>query len=631
MPGEDNHSYLHSIRVENIGCIGSEGLEVQLDEIVCFVGANNSGKSTVLRAYELAVGAAGITEKDFCTRRNGAPARVELSVHIPKDTPNVAEKWKIPTDGSLLVRSRWTWTKAGPSTRETWDPETEDWAEDGKAGGVDEVFNSRLPQPFRIEALDGPVDEHSKLLKLILEPIAAELESLLQQEGTDVSLKREQFLAAARAPVEVFKEKIERAQKQVSKSYGKVFSSAELVLKVDVAPPAIDAMQSLLKGSSLKIKEHNSECDVDQQGTGSQRALFWSMLEVRSALKKELDAVKAKAKEKAEIQKKLQKIEDNPGKLAKTIEDNKQKSEQLKARLQELDGPDQHSVSLPGYMLLIDEPEIALHPNAVRAAKGHLYGLAQDSGWQVMLSTHCPAFVDPTQDHTTIVRLARTEANPTPQIFRSDEAELSDDERSRLQMLLQFNPSVAELFFGSYPILVEGDTEYAAFLQVVQSNPEAFPEANRPAVIRAVGKALLVPLIKVLRHFKIPFSVLHDADSPKRSNGTGNGMWTENGKIFDAVEACRAAGVHVVHRISIPDFERRFNLGEGKRDKPFMMWELLKGNEDQRRICNELMSELLSPQAVQSQYPAASFKDDLVAAVRNWAQANAQGDSRYQF
>ncbi|MBS9341229.1 AAA family ATPase, partial [Neisseria elongata] len=48
-------SHLVRMHIKNIGCIGNDGLTVELDDIVCLVGANNAGKTTVLRAYELAV------------------------------------------------------------------------------------------------------------------------------------------------------------------------------------------------------------------------------------------------------------------------------------------------------------------------------------------------------------------------------------------------------------------------------------------------------------------------------------------------------------------------------------------------------------------------------------------------
>ena len=51
---EANRSKLVRMTVRNIGCIGDDGLTIDLDNIVCLVGRNNSGKSTILRAYELA-------------------------------------------------------------------------------------------------------------------------------------------------------------------------------------------------------------------------------------------------------------------------------------------------------------------------------------------------------------------------------------------------------------------------------------------------------------------------------------------------------------------------------------------------------------------------------------------------
>ena len=134
-------SHLVRMHVKNIGCIGNDGLTIELDEIVCLVGANNAGKTTVLRAYELAVKQAELKLEDFNRNSNGKPATVELWVHIPKAAANVDEKWKEEADGLLLVRSRWEWPiNGGKPTRTTWDPETKEYAEDGKASGPRHCF-----------------------------------------------------------------------------------------------------------------------------------------------------------------------------------------------------------------------------------------------------------------------------------------------------------------------------------------------------------------------------------------------------------------------------------------------------------------------------------------------------------
>ena len=100
-------SRLVRMHVKNIGCIGNDGLTVDLDDIVCLVGANNAGKTTVLRAYELAVKQLELKPEDFNRNANKNPASVELWVHIPEKAANIDEKWKEASDDLLLVRSKW--------------------------------------------------------------------------------------------------------------------------------------------------------------------------------------------------------------------------------------------------------------------------------------------------------------------------------------------------------------------------------------------------------------------------------------------------------------------------------------------------------------------------------------------
>ena len=165
------------MNISNIGCVGPEGLMIELDDILCLVGPNNTGKSTVLRAYELAAGKAPFTENDLCKRAGDSPSAIELWVHIPTGIPNIAEKWKVLEGDLRLVRSRWEWRRetAWKPVRTTWDPEVGDWSVDTKAAGLDEVFTSRLPLPLRVGTLQDPEEEHKALLALVLQPIAERL------------------------------------------------------------------------------------------------------------------------------------------------------------------------------------------------------------------------------------------------------------------------------------------------------------------------------------------------------------------------------------------------------------------------------------------------------------------------
>jgi putative ATP-dependent endonuclease of OLD family len=204
-------SKLLSITVGNIGCISNEGLTVSLDNILCLVGENNTGKSTILRAYELAVGTQSYShERDYCKRSSEENAFVEIAVHIPEGTANIAEKWKVEQGEYLIVKSKWEWDKNGSKTRKTYDPEIDDYSEDGNAAGLDNVFNSRLPVPFRIGALENPQAELKNLLKLIVDPIAESLKLKLEDKESEISKALNIFTTQAKKPVEESKETIEK-------------------------------------------------------------------------------------------------------------------------------------------------------------------------------------------------------------------------------------------------------------------------------------------------------------------------------------------------------------------------------------------------------------------------------------
>jgi ABC-type branched-subunit amino acid transport system ATPase component len=566
------------MKIINIGCIGPEGLEVTLDSILCLVGPNNTAKSTVLRAYELARGKVNFTESDLCKRANDTPASVELWVHIPEGTPNIAEKWKTVQEKLRFVRSKWEWSESSSfkRVRTTWDPELNGWATETNAAGLDQVFESRLPEPLRVGTLQNPEEEHKALLKLVLQPVADRLKALQRDVGSELKIALDSFEASAKKPVEEERNKVIHLKDELNKSQTTIFPNLSVDLDIGLGKIEIDLTAQLMNNSGVRFTDWADEVRWNQQGTGSQRALFWALLQIRSKLQAETELKAENERAIKDLQKKLDKLlnaaepKTEKTKTARKAEIQSLESE-LKNRKEQPADPaavsQDSDVVLPGYMLLIDEPEVGLHPSAIRAASQYLYQLADDPAWQVMLTTHAPSFIDPLKDHTTIVRLSRTQANPTPNTYRAEEVNFSDDEKENLKMLNRFDQGVAEMFFGQHPILLEGDTEFASFEYLMARNPKEFPIASRPVLVRARGKYTLVLLIRMLSHFKVSFSVLHDADTPFRRDGAGNGAWSANEMILQEIEATRAAGVRVVHRISVPTFELAHLLGLRPHEK----------------------------------------------------------------
>jgi hypothetical protein len=272
---------------------------------------------------------------------------------------------------------------------------------------------------------------------------------------------------------------------------------------------------------------------------------------------------------------------------------------------------------------------------AARAAQKHLYRLAEDPDWQVMLTTHSPYFIDPLACHTTIIRLERAsddeKAPVTPRTFRSETIEFDGNTKQRLQALQQMDTSLAEIFFGSYPVLVEGDTEHAAFLAAVLKQDHAL--ADSVTVVRARGKAILVPLIEIMDHFRVSFGILHDTDAPFKTDGSVSGMWTENGKIRDKIMKCRANGLRVRHKVSVPNFDY-YLVGEPiEKGKPLIAYEKILGDQKLQTMVQRLLTSLLDGDDMEPFDKATMESGDYMAVLREqtliWARSRDLVDEMY--
>lgn len=646
-----DRSRLLSIQIFNLGCIGKEGLFIELDNILCLVGTNNTGKSTVLRAYELALGTVPYSyEKDHCSRSGEEPSIVEIEVHIPPGIGNIAEKWKEKKDPYHIVKSKWEWDKTGKSERKTWDPEINDYTDEGNAAGLDNVFKSRLPVPFRIGALQNPQVELKTLLTLLVKPIADSLNVDLENKESELSKLLLSFTEHAKIPVEAHKKRIQEINDEITNSHKKIFPHLAIDLNIGISDIDINPLDALLKGSKLNFSEWGENIEWDQQGTGSQRALFWSLLQVRSKLQA-LSNFKTDTEKKVKtIEKEIKKLEVERDKVkkAETKQEKQEIIDQKNIELQKLqqinveedyNKKDESDLALPGYMLLIDEPEVALHPNAIRAASEYLYDLGNDPSWQVMITTHSPLFINPLQDHTTIIRLSRDSEKPTPNSYISDTVSFSPDELENLKMLNRFDQAIAEMFFGQYPIIIEGDTEFASFEKIFELFPEDYLINSMPILIRARGKYSIIPIIKMLAHFKSDFSVLHDTDFPLTKNGKKNLAWTANYDIYTEIEKARAKGIKVIHRLSFYTFESQHKGIELDKDgdviiplskeKPWEMCQAIKSNDSISSSVRKVFDELSFVNSPQFPFDI-SFIDGLSRDYLKYVTENNIKDARFQ-
>lgn len=187
----------------------------------------------------------------------------------------------------------------------------------------------------------------------------------------------------------------------------------------------------------------------------------------------------------------------------------------------------------PRLLLGIEEPELYQHPPQARFLANSLTELS-DGNAQVILTTHSPFFVS-ARKFNEIILIRRNRGKSTATRWTSDEhrsyyAKIIKDTAigqkaaiSSLDKLLQ--PTVSELFFSNRIIFVEGPEDIAlisTYLKLTDRWNNFLRHGG--CFIPTNGKAGLPSLITLARGFSIPHFVIFDFDmnlKPKeRSNHT---------------------------------------------------------------------------------------------------------------
>lgn len=532
--------------VKNFRCIGKEPVCIDLSDIVVLVGSNNAGKSSLLRAYELVMSegskAADLKLDDFPNNVVDPDNLPEIELHTIVFESRVGEMWLEQTaENEFLVREKWTWKNTGKPDRRGWDVTTGDWHASKAPFGFPSIANLRRPEPHKVDAFSKPEEQADNIKKLLLSAIQDRVNQLKSaEEKNNYHSMIESVKNVQLQIVEETKGQLDEANSELTSLIGKVFPNYQINFS---AQPDNNAESVLFKWNSelLMGPMDGFMSTIDRQGSGARRTLLWTALKYISETERPA------------------KTDDQPTRP---------------------------------HILLIDEPEICLHPNAIREACKVLYDLPSLGNWQVMVTTHSPIFIDFSRDNTTIVRVERTQNGEVcgTTIFRPEKANLDEDDKINLKLLNICDPYVAEFLFGGKVIIVEGDTEYTAFNYIRSVFPEEYQDIH---IIRARGKATIVSLVKILNHFGKGYSVLHDSDRPlTRKGDKANPAWGNNPNILEAV-AARPEGINVRLLASLPNFEEAYFDMEVSKEKPYNAIVTLKENQEKFDVVKSLLDALL--------------------------------------
>lgn len=552
--------------IKNFRCIGAEPVEIDLDDIVVLVGPNNAGKSTILRAYEVVMSHGSAEGKlkieDYPRERCDADCipEIELQTYVFDNLP--AKSWLHTEEstGLTYIRERWRWEEVGKDPkRQGRRADAEDWDEK-VPWGAPGIAKSRRPIPHHVDAFDRPEEQGARITALLSDILLEKATQKAGDEASAIDTLTGQIRELQKKIVEDSAAEIQGLETSLSDYMGEIFVGFKVTLDARTEEISEKSLNIFNTKPILRMgPEDGHLAPLEKQGSGARRTLLWSALKI--ATERSNDVPKKAAK----------------GKAAKALEAPAGEEEPVYTR---------------PHVLLLDEPEICLHPSAVRDACRVLYDLAEDgTGWQVMVTTHSPAFIDISRDNTTIVRVERTETGAITgtTVFRPDRVSLSDDDKETLKYLNQWDPYVAEFFFGGRTVLVEGDTEYSAFREIVESERKKYRDVH---IVRARGKYIIPILAKIMNHFGGSYAVLHDTDRPKTAKGRANGAWKANETILNVcADAPKEAKVRLA--ASVVDFEHAIFAEAATSEKPFNTVKRIRENEDARKTVEQVLQYLL--------------------------------------
>lgn len=540
---------LHRLIVKNFRSIGSSPVEIELDDIVVLVGPNNAGKSSILRAYEIVMqhgsrdGRLVIDDFPNGVVDGGNLPEVELQTIVFDRAPG--DRWIHETKNKeWLIRERWTWDSPNKDPiRQGYDVEKKDW-DDQVPWGAPNVANARRPRPHRIDAFASPDSQASAIAELITGLLKDKITSFKSDpkvDKSDYEMVLDKIRDLQTKVVIATEGEVQRIEKEISSYLERIFPKHKV--KFDAkAETDVAKTYSPFKANPdvLMGPEGGYFSTIAHQGSGARRTLMWATLKY------------------------LSEAEDKDG-----------------AR---------------PHVLLLDEPEICLHPSAIREARAVLYNLPSTGAWQVMITSHSPIFIDLSKDNTTVIRVFRDDTSKVQSttLYRPTRAKLSDDDKRNMKLLNICDPYLHEFFFGGRQIIVEGDTEYTAFAIIREMYAEEYQDIQ---VIRARGKGIIPSVARVLLQFSKSFSILHDTDTQLTEARKANPAWGMNKTISNILEWENADGK--VHLIACKTcFEVALFGEEAKYEKPYNSLVRIRSDEAARLRVKALLDSLLDKDKV---------------------------------
>lgn len=507
------------VHVQNFRCL--DDLELSFDDVTVVVGANSTGKSSVLRALDWFFHYYSLDDLDVGGRATDAEVSVGVTFGELSDrdleivrryvvggevtvrrTWSKAEGLRVTSPGSayprfekIRVQPRASDKNAAYRLLREQHPEL-DLPAARSADAVEaaladwERSNPEALVPSDIPASDL-LGEIPDLFDYVLIPAITDPE----RETRDVGGTSIRKLIERSAPIpDNVRQRLQQLEDRNTQELADIMSAHGSEMFREVGDRITDLFERLVPGGSvvvdpqapevrippigvrLLVADGGLETDVGRQGHGFQRALMIALVQVLAA------------------------------------------------------GP--QADAAPGLLLAIEEPELYQHPTQARHLSRTLADLASRdaSGTQIVYATHSEHFIDPSR-YEQLRRFRKRSGRRSWPTAAMTEATIAGVTRRlhgivtpdqvKLRTKITLRRHLAEAVFARAVVLVEGLTD-AALLRGLADRQNGFDPIGISVVV-GNGKGNLAVPWAILTELGIPTYVLFDGDAGVESRSRANG------------------------------------------------------------------------------------------------------------
>ena len=452
--------HISKISIQNFRSISGESFP--LSEYTPLVGYNNAGKTNVMRAIEWIIKRSSLPVEAF--HQEDKPVIVEAEImgvtddilsgldskHKDRIQPLVVDK---------RIRFRRVQGEPGlPVSKIYLDVyEDSDWV--ANPNGIDAAVSALFPEPIFIGAMENAGDDVAKfgsgtvigkLIKEIMDQVAETQSSTVTNA---LKVVERSFSANADKKDKSLMKLDERIKENLSQYFPGVAA------KVHIPVPDI---RDFIKSATIRIFEEGYEKsdgrDVFSLGHGTQRSIQIALVQCLAKERKLAGGSTGRTK-----------------------------------------------------LLLIDEPELYLHPQAVEAVRAALKRLSGND-FQIVFSTHSSNMISRLDvPNTLLIRRNPTQGTQCNQRILDAVNNAINSAKHQTETLFALSNS-SKILFSDSVVIVEGKTERIILPEIFYKKFERTPDEVRLGFVEIGGATNVPNAMKVLKSMSVPCKAIVDLD-----------------------------------------------------------------------------------------------------------------------